>query len=113
MAQLTAGFYFTRNWSLVQLVSSSIIGGLTVWLVNLFGGVGPTPPGPYGVTGTAQYVETGVALPPSNVPPIGPLATFFNPGASAPPQIGGEQGKDIMYPIGTVSTTQGSTSHSG
>lgn len=109
MAQLVAGNYYRRDWRVVTLISSSVVGTLTVWTANLLGPIGGSDP--LGVESAVQYVETGVALPPSNSPPVGPLANFYDPATDvipAPGTLGGPLQTDLMYPVGTVSTTIGS-----
>lgn len=108
MAQLTAGFYLTRNWRIVQLISSSVIGGITVWAANIIGQPAVVPPGPpLEIEAAIQYQETGQSLPQSNVPPVGPLATVYTPGLSNTPQTGGPVYTDLMWPLGAVGTVAG------
>jgi hypothetical protein len=108
MANLTAGFYVTRNWRLVQLLSSSVIGGVTVWAASLYGQPASVPPGPaLEVEAAVQYQETSQTLPQSNVPPVGPLATIYQPGLANTPQTGGPVMTDLMWPIGSVGTVAG------
>lgn len=105
MAQLTAGQYYTRNWRIVQLLTSSVVGGVTQWTANLLGPIGGSDP--LGVESAVIYNETGVALPISNTPPVGPLATIVNPDTGLTPLVGGPQMTDIMAQIGSSQTVQG------
>jgi hypothetical protein len=107
MAQLTAGLYYRRDWRVVNLLTSSVVGALTIWAAQLLGPIGGSDP--LGVDSATQYAETGIALPPSNSPPVGPLATWFNPATDVIPASGsgGSQKSDLMFPVGTVSTVEG------
>jgi hypothetical protein len=108
MAQLTAGFYYTRNWRIVQLLTSSVIGSVTVWAANIFGEPAAVPPSPpVEVEAAIQYQETGQALPQSTTPPVGPLATIYQPGIAVNQTVGGPQMTDLMWAIGTVGGVAG------
>lgn len=111
MAQLTAGLYYRRDWRVIQLLTSSVIGTQTVWAANLLGPIGGNDP--LGVDSAVQYAETGLALPPSNTPPIGPLATLYDPATDVIPAPGtqsGAQKTDLMFPVASVPTTIGTKS---
>jgi hypothetical protein len=108
MAQLTAGLYYTRGWRVVNLLTSSVNGaGQTVWAANL-----PAPTGGYGnltLDSPVTYVESGLPLPGSGVPPVGPLATlsFAATDVVDPVPPGSGFSSDIMAQVGTVQSLQG------
>jgi len=105
MAQLTAGFYYTRAWRLVQLLTSSVVGGVTIWAANLLGPTGGSDP--LGLDSAVQYQETGAALPINVVPPVQPLATQVPQSSDVVPLVGGPQMTDLMAPIGSTQSGQG------
>jgi hypothetical protein len=105
MAQLTAGYYLTRANRIVQLLTSSVVAGQTVWAANKLGPIGGSDP--LGLDTPITYVETGVALANGNTQPITPLAIVQSPDNPNPTLGSNIRGGDILAQIGSSQTTLG------
>lgn len=108
MAQLTAGLYLTRGNRIVNLLTSSVVAGATIWAANLLGPIGGSDP--LGVDTPLQYQETGVALPNGNTPPITPLATTVaaNAGVASLSGLGSNtRHSDLLAQVGATQSTLG------
>src|SRR5271166_473946 len=106
MAQLTAGLYLTRNNRIVQLLTSSVVGGVTQWTANLLGPIGGSDP--LGIDSPVTYNETGAALPNGNTQPIEALATALNTQGNLNPSFGSNvRETDILCQVGATQSTLG------